>query len=138
MSYVLSIIQPPEGGAAYGKALVSVPRSDRELVALFAVAQLTLEGVPRTDAALFALGLLEESERLGTEVTHTGTGLTFRIDDADTPPNVCPCCSRLVKPEDAMFAGMDDTLCDGCYTWHRTTPQCLPANTAHPTKEFRP
>lgn len=84
----------------------------------------------RDDARQFALSLAREP--LGTELTHTPSGVTFRIDDADTPPNVCPCCSALVRPGDHAEAGMEDAYCLGCFTWQRDVPQCLPANTAHP------
>lgn len=137
MSYVLSVIHPPVTPAAFGKAEVWPPVGDPSYAAETVVT--VLLNAPYhptiTEAREFAHALKRELP--GTQRCHTQTGLTFRIDPADTPPNACPCCGRLVAPEDAMFAGEDDTLCDGCYTWYRTTPQCLPANTAH-TEEPTP
>lgn len=129
MNYVLSVVRPPVAPAAYGTAELYEPMTHKQYTADLAGDLLIGMRVRTLEARTFTIALANEPT--GTEHAHTGTGLTFRIDPADIPPNVCPCCARLVKPEDGMFAGMDDTLCDGCYTWHRTTPQCLPANTAH-------
>jgi hypothetical protein len=129
VSYVLSVIQPPVAPAAFGQATVSEPVIGEQHAADAAGDVLIDMGVRTLEARSFSIALAHELT--GTLRTHTGTAVSFRIDSASTPPNVCPCCGRLVAPEDAMFAGEDDTLCDGCYTWHRTTPQCLPANTAH-------
>lgn len=131
MSYVLSIVHPPVAPAAYGKAVVHAPAPMAETfdqVSAFMTEHFGSLGPVNLPGSL-AYQLVNTPT--GTAVYDPATSCTFRIDPADTPPNVCPCCGRLVVPEDAMFAGEDDTLCDGCYTWHRTTPQCLPANTAH-------
>lgn len=129
MSYVLSVIHPPVAPAAFGKATLTEAVSEVQHAGDVAGDILIRMDVPVMAARQFGNDLA----RLGTAVikTHEPSGFGFRIDPADTPPNACPCCGRLVAPEDAMFAGEDDTLCDGCYTWARTTPQCLPANTAH-------
>lgn len=129
MSYVLAIVMPPVAPAAFGQATITEEVISADHAADVAGDVLIRMEVPTMTARRFGTELAQ----LGTGTTkqHPGTGVSFRIDPASTPPNVCPCCGRLVAPEDAMFAGEDDTLCDGCYTWHRTTPQCLPANTAH-------
>lgn len=69
----------------------------------------------------------------GAELEYAGH--TFRIDPSEFPPNVCPCCSALVRPGEHAFAGDDEAYCTGCGPWS-DGPQCLPANTAHPVKEF--
>lgn len=128
--YVLSIIAPPIGLAAYGRAVVSSPALHRGW-AVRAPGRLIMQdfGCLQSDADALTNAMRTLPD--GTPCTDVATGLTFRIDSADTPPNACPCCRRLVAPADALFAGEDDTLCDGCYPWHRTTPQCLPAHSAH-------
>lgn len=134
MSYVLSVIHPPVDGAAFGVSSVLEGVSMRQYAADGAGAALIELGVRTLEAREFANMLAREL--LGTECMHGGTGLTFRIDDASSPPNVCPCCSRLVKPGDHADAGMEDAYCLGCFTWNRGDVQCLPANTAHPVEEI--
>lgn len=77
---------------------------------------------------------LPEGHPLGAELVHE-SGHTYRIDDSGFPPNICPCCSALVRPDASLYAGDDDTYCDGCYPYARETPQCLPANSAHPDED---
>lgn len=129
MSYVLSVIRPPVAPAAFGEATVT-----EEVIEVQHAGDVAGDILIRMDVPVMAARRFgNDLAQLGTAVVkvHEASGWGFRIDPADTPPNSCPCCGRLVAPEDAMFAGEDDTLCDGCYTWHRTTPQCLPTNTAH-------
>jgi hypothetical protein len=109
MNYVLSVVRPPEGGAAFGTATVLDPVHD---------------------FGAFATALTHELT--GTERVHTGTGLTFRIDHADRAPNACGCCGRLVLPSDHALAGSDDAHCLGCYTWSSNNIGCDPHHTAHP------
>jgi hypothetical protein len=130
MHYVLSMVHPPENGAAFGKATVFEPTPLKETAA-FEAARLLGDIVELDLVPLAVFSHQLKVKNTGTDILHEESGVTFRIDPADTPPNRCPCCGRLVKPEDSAFAGEDDTLCDGCYPWHRTTPQCLPENSAH-------
>lgn len=127
--YVLSIVRPPENGAAFGKAWI-LPGTGAVWTTARAAGNVLHHGhlVGEADTAAFVTDL--ENAPVGTPRTHTPTGLTFRIDPADNPPNVCPCCGRLVKPGDHAFAGQEDALCTGCYTWDDST-QCLSENTAH-------
>lgn len=132
--WVLSVIQKPEGGAAYGKAEtfhghLNPLRASRE------AAEILIEaGVPGEDADRFGAYDLWPAARKGISVTHDGTGLTFRIDEAENAPHSCPCedgCGRLVLPTDHPYADAEDAFCPGCFTWDRNTPACLPGNTAH-------
>jgi hypothetical protein len=135
MNYVLSVVRPPEGGAAHGKATVYEPLPERKNLHLLAYRALR-EANPSMDmdmASRYAWQIVRKD--IGFVAVESSTGLRFRIDDADTPPNVCPCCGLLVAPEDAMFAGDPKTECAGCYPWHRTDAKCQPQNTAHPTEE---
>lgn len=128
MSYVLSVIRPPVEPAAFGQADVSDPVALVQHAADIAGDSLIGEGVGTLEARDFGNALAHEL--VGTERTHTGTGVTFRIDPADNPPNVCPCCGRLSRPGEHAFAGLEDALCLGCYTYSGVT-QCLPTNSAH-------
>lgn len=128
MSYVLSVIHPPTGGAAYGKAVTLDP------VATKGALQRRIEYVLMTEAGAdksgsMAFGLAVITADPGWEIQHE-SGMTFRIDPADEAPHPCPCCGRLVLPAD-----LEDTLCAGCFTWNRGDVQCLPENTAHLTEE---
>lgn len=99
-------------------------------------------------ARIFGQALLTELTRantrapagehpLGAELEYEESGHIYRIDSSQYPPNICSCCSALVRPGDSLYAGDDDTYCDGCYPYARETPQCLPANSAHP-EEYTP
>lgn len=127
--FVLSIVLPPVEGAAFGKATVFEPVHQLGLIPVAGSAFLFRrpEIIDR-ESARMALAMVTHAP-LTTEVTHKG--VTFRIDPAERPPNVCPCCGRLVKPGDHSNAGDEDALCLGCFTWKRGVPQCLPANSAH-------
>lgn len=128
--FVLSYVLPPEEGAAFGKATVFEPVPYLARAAKTQTVQvLTQAGVPRDEARKFGLSLTLTPT--GEHLTHKGTGLVFRIDPADNPPNVCPCCGRLVKPGDHASAGDPDAYCLGCFTWQRNVPACLPENSAH-------
>jgi hypothetical protein len=131
MSYVLSIVHPPESGAAYGKATVLDPVKSMEAVhRRVAHILLTEHSTPVRESADFANALIHELT--GTGRVHTGTGLTFRIDHADRAPNACPCCGRLVNWQDHALAGSDDAYCTGCYTWGDDRKiSCDPNHTAH-------
>lgn len=131
MSYVLSVIYPPVAPAAYGRAETFQPASYKVLAASLVQAVLIRTPVVLGKGVLTQLERELEDAPTGTEIKNVESGLTFRIDDVDTPPNACPCCGRLVRPEDAMFAGDKGTLCDGCYPYGLAGPVCLPANSAH-------
>ena len=132
MSYVLSVIHPPIAPAAHGKAVVM----REEVIEIQHAADTAGDVLIRMDVPVLAARAFgNELAQLGTAAlkVHQPTGFAFRIDQAETPPNACPCCGRLVAPEDAMFAGDKDTTCDGCYPYARefAGPACLPRNTAH-------
>lgn len=133
--YVISYVQPPKDGAAFGKATVSDPLPERQN--LHTVAYWALR---KCDPCMhpdvvnrYAKQIMRKD--LGVESVEASTGLIFRIDDADNPPNVCPCCGRLNKPGEDAFAGVEDAYCLGCFTWKRGMTACLPANTAHSENE---
>lgn len=139
--YVLTVIHPPTGGAAYGKAVTLDPVSTRTALMRRVEYVLTTEaGADKSDALSFALTV--NSVDPGWETTH-GSGLAFRFDPADNAPHPCPCggedgedsCGRLVLPTDHAYAYIEDAYCTGCFTWKRGDVQCLPANTAHPAEE---
>lgn len=129
MNYVLSIVLPPEGGAAFGKAMVFETVPTIGMISLSGPGYLFNhpEIIDRESARL-ALQMVG-SAGTGSEVTHKG--VTFRIDPADRAPNACPCCGRLVLFGDHALAGSDDAYCLGCFTWKRGMTPCLPENTAH-------
>jgi hypothetical protein len=133
MNFVLAAVRPSEGEAKYGKALV--PEQDPFTTAGSAIRLLIWifsqeASVPVTlgEAREIGRGLIDAP---GREIRHSPTGLTFRIDPADKAPHACPCCGRLVLPEDHAYAAAEDAYCLGCFTWDRNTPACLPANSAH-------
>jgi hypothetical protein len=132
--FVLSYVLPPEGGAAYGKAEVCEVVTEQQQAADVAGNLLILRDVPTLAARRFCNDNLAHADT-GTDVKHAATGITFRIDPENRAPNACPCCGRLVKWGDHAFAGSDDAYCDGCYTWDRNVPGCLPENTAHTADE---
>lgn len=127
--FVLSIVLPPEEGAAFGESMVFDPVHQLGLVPVAGSAFLFRrpEIIDR-ESARMALAMVTHAP-LTTEVMHKG--VTFRIDPAEYPPNVCPCCGRLVKPDDHAFAGTPDAYCLGCFTWKRGVDACLPENSAH-------
>jgi hypothetical protein len=128
--FVLSYVRPATDGAKYGKATVEEPVT-RLQYALDKAGDVLIKAEVRTMAArLFGNAL--STVPTGTEMTHDDTGIVFRIDPAEQPPNVCPCCGRLVKPGDHAFAGTEDAYCDGCYTWgDNAVIPCSPHHTAH-------
>lgn len=75
--------------------------------------------------------LSEGADQVGAELVYADSGHVFRIDPFEFPPNVCPCCSGLVRPTDHASAGQDVAYCLGCFTWDRNVPACLPENSAH-------
>jgi hypothetical protein len=131
--FVLSIIQPPEGEAKYGKATVSEPLPRGRLFTLAYWALRNRDGWMHPEVAnRYAEQVM--SKGLGKESVETGTGLHFRVDAVENAPHICPCeggCGRLVLPDDHAYADAEDAYCDGCFTWDRNTPACLPANSAH-------
>jgi hypothetical protein len=138
VSYVLSVIHPPEAPAAYGKAEVFEPVAVR-IMGYGRVLRIAASyGLLPTHEASDMLTEVLSSMRPGEEWVHDPTGLTFRIDPADNAPHPCPCgedednpCGRLVLPTDHAYADQDDAYCGGCFTWNRGAVACLPANTAH-------
>lgn len=133
--FVLSYVLPPADGAAFGKATVFDPLPERKNLHTLAYRALTRSN-PHMDlgmASRYAEQIMRKDT--GTECVEASTGITFRIDHEDRAPNACPCCGRLVKWGDHVFAGSDDAYCLGCYTWDRNTPQCLPENSAHSANE---
>lgn len=133
--YVLSVVHPPIGLAAYGRAVVSSPALHRGW-AVRAPGRLIMQdfGCSQSDADALTNAMRTLPD--GTPCTDVATGLTFRIDLADSAPHPCPCCDRLVLPTNHAYAADEDTYCDGCFTWSHNIPACLPANTAH-TEEPR-
>lgn len=132
--YVLSIVRPPVAPAAFGQATVLDPVPYLARAAKTQAQRVLVDaGVPAEEASEFGLTL--SMRDLGTEWTHTGTGLTFRIDPEDRAPNACPCCGRLVNWQDHALAGSDDAYCLGCFTWERGMTPCLPENSAHTEEE---
>lgn len=129
--YVLSYVMPPIDGARHGKATVSEVVTQRQFAADIAGDKLISMGESTMVARRFALSLAERDT--GTEWVHPRTGIIFRIDTTDAPPNACECCGRLVKPGGHAFAGTEDAHCDGCYTWGDDSKiSCSPHHTAHP------
>jgi hypothetical protein len=124
-SYVLSYVRPDRTAVVLDPVPYVARAAKRQAVHI-----LTDAGIPQEEARRF--GLMLTLAAPGTEITHEPSGLVFRIDPAEFPPNVCPCCRALVRPGDHAMAGSEDAYCLGCFTWSRNTPQCLPANTAHP------
>ena len=133
--FVMSYVLPPANGATFGKAEVCEMVSEKQQAADVAGNLLILRDVPTLAARRFCNDNLAHADT-GTDVKHAATGITFRIDHVDRAPNACPCCGRLVKWPDNPFAGSDDAYCDGCYTWDRNTPQCLPENSCHTWAEI--
>lgn len=129
MNYVLTFTRPPRPGAAFGPAKIHPKEKEKAQAAQRARGSLLRRGVDNEAASTLALRLLDEP--LGTEIRDAKTGRTYRIDDADNAPHLCPCCRRLVLPTDHADAHMEDAYCLGCFTWRRDVPQCLPANSAH-------
>lgn len=126
MQYVLSVIHPDKTAVVldpvgHPAALV------RRVAYILSTPPYT---VTSEEARRFGLTLTRKP--LATEWVNTETGFIFRIDGSKYPPNVCPCCKALVRPDDHEAAGQEDALCLGCFTWKRGVPQCLPENTAHP------
>lgn len=130
MSFVLSVVRPPEEGAAFGKATVSDLLTSRETAVNLVAHVLKDSGMTHQEIRSFFQRKVWQKE-WSQEITHEGTGIQFRLDDMQFVPNVCPCCGRLVKHGDHALAGSEDAYCLGCFTWKRGVPQCLPENTAH-------
>jgi len=82
MSYVLSVIHPPIAPAAFGKADVSEEVIEVQHAADIAGDSLIGKGVPTLAARSFANDLAQAGP--GVPRTHEPTGLTFRIDPANT------------------------------------------------------
>ena len=136
MSYVLSIVHPPENGATFGKAEVTEVVTHVQYAADLA-GQMLIDGGENTlPARFFANHLANEVHSM--PYAYPGTGLTFRIDPADNAPHPCPCCGRLVLPDAHGQARHEDAYCLGCYTWARGDEGCLPRNTAHSNERHRP
>jgi hypothetical protein len=144
MSYVLTVIHPPVNGAAFGKAVVLDP-VPYHATAAKRQARYVLEtegGATHEESGDFGMKLV--LAEVGRLVTHEPSGLTFRIDPADSAPHPCPCgneedgeniCRRLVLPTDHAYADAEDAYCLGCFTWSRDVEACLPENTAHAAEE---
>ncbi|MFE0472630.1 hypothetical protein ACFW2V_13545 [Streptomyces sp. NPDC058947] len=132
--FVLTVIQPPEGVAKYGKATVFQPCPERKNLHTLAYRALR-ERNPHMDlgtASRYAEQIVRKP--FGQEVVEASTGLLFRIDRAEEAPHPCPCedgCGRLVLPTDHLYADAEDAYCPGCFTWDRNVPACLPENSAH-------
>jgi hypothetical protein len=133
--YVLSYVQPPKDGAAFGKAVVLDPRKHTSHTAVQVSAVLREHNPHMTRSEADRYGLQIARKDLRVESVESSTGLRFRIDSEDRAPNVCPCCGRLVDFGDHVLAGSDDAYCLGCFTWKRGMTPCLPENTAHPESE---
>jgi DNA-directed RNA polymerase subunit RPC12/RpoP len=118
-NFVLSVIQPPEGEAKYGKVTVSEPLPKGKLFTLAYWAIRERDGWMHPEVAnWFAAQVM--SRGVGRELVETGTGLHFRIDRADNAPYICASCGRLVPPEEAeetrthSRGGERNELCPGC------------------------
>lgn len=135
MSYVLSVIHPPTAPAAFGQARVVGKAVTPELAADMLVRSVSTEAqIPEDDRPEIARKLLSARMPSGWSLYLTGPGREgwrLRVDHADNAPHPCPCCERLVLPEDHADAHLDDAYCLGCFTWKRDVPGCLPANSAH-------
>lgn len=131
MSYVLSVIHPPVAPAAHGKAVIM----QEEVIEIQHAGDAAGDVLIRMDVPVMVARMFgNHLARIGTGVTETHqlSGFAFRVDPADNAPHPCPCCERLVLPEDHAYAGHDDALCTGCFSWGPPQiPQCHPANTAH-------
>lgn len=134
MSFILSAINRPVGDARHGKSTVFEAVTEKQHAADVAGNYLILHGVSTLAARRFCNALVATLDT-GTEITHAGTGITFRIDTEEQAPNVCPCCGRLVVWGDHAYAGSEDAYCLGCFTWSRSVEPCQPGNSAHTTKE---
>lgn len=136
MNYVLSVVEPPEPPAAYGRAFTFDPVPTLTAVYHQASYILTTEyDAPLAQAEEFASALIADvaGER-AKHRTDEDTGVTFWIHPEAAAPHPCPCCGRLVQVTDHAYADAEDAYCLGCFTWSRSVRQCLPANSAH-TKE---
>lgn len=129
MSFVLSVVMPPVAPAAFGQASITEVVTEKQHAVDVAGDILIRMDVPVMAARQFGIRLGDTDT--STDVLHETSGVVFRIDDAEFPPNVCPCCDRLVKPGDHAMARTDDAYCLGCFTWKRDMIACLPENTAH-------
>lgn len=130
MSYVLSVIKPPENGAAFGKAEVHPPMQALQSAAVVVTLTLvTFANVEDREAEKFGLSLL--TKRTSADIRHDASGIIFRIDPEGRAPNACPCCGRLVTWGDHALAGSDDAYCLGCFTWKRGMVPCSPHESAH-------
>lgn len=129
--YVLAVVRPPEGEAKFGKATVLEPMPDmgRIFTQIYWELRKRDGGMHPEVANKHAQEIT--SQPTATDVVEASTGLTFRIEPEDRAPNICPCCTGLVKFGVHAFAGREDAYCTGCYTWDRSTPGCLPGNSAH-------
>lgn len=133
--FVLSVVHPPEGGAKFGRAVTlnpvrAVTRAAKEQAVYLLV---TEGGLPDDDAWEF--GSILSKTTPGTLLTDELSGLSFRIDSADDAPHPCPCCDRLVLPDDHAYASIEDAFCLGCFKWKRGMEPCLPEDSAHSERE---
>lgn len=129
MSYALSIICPPEGDAAYGKAKIYTPISAAQVMSTVARTAQREVGLSPSAAQKLSTSMLKAGQ--GVALPRAGSGWMFRLDPASCAPHPCPCCFRVVLPSDHAHAGHEDALCEGCYTWDRGVKGCLPESTAH-------
>ncbi|MBD3004607.1 hypothetical protein [Streptomyces sp. 5-10] len=131
--FVLSVVKPPEGEAKYGKAEVCEPVAERGK--LFTQVYWALRERNGWMHPEVANKHAEGVYLIDTGSTVTCEGLTFRIDKAENAPHACPCCGRLVLPDDHSFAAPRDADCLGCFTWEVDAPAHLPQNSAHAVKK---
>ncbi len=133
MSYVVSLVHPPVGGAAFGKSAVDyVPTLGLVATATYRLITRESPFVSLSDAR--TLAQITAQVDLSTDIEHV-SGLTVRCDPQDEAPHPCWCCERLVLPTDHALAGEEDALCTGCYTWARGEDQCLHEHSAHASGE---
>ncbi|MCP9209570.1 hypothetical protein [Streptomyces cucumeris] len=131
MSFVLSVIQPPEGEARYGKATVSTPVPERKNLHTIAYWAMRKHSPHMHPDEISRYAGQIANKKTGEVAVEASTGLAFRVDEEEDAPHACPCCERLVLPEDHAHASAEDAYCLGCFTWDRNTEQCLPGNSAH-------
>ncbi len=132
MSYVLSIVRPPENGAAYGKATVHEGLLNPVEISQTVRAYIRILETDTDWETVRRFADNVGNEETGTVRACAPSGLVFRVDPEDRAPNACPCCGRLVLWSDHALAGSDDAYCDGCYVWSEASKiSCDPQHTAH-------
>lgn len=137
MQYALSIVEPPQGAAGYGKVKVIGPIPEHAVFRRIYWALRERDAALHPDVANKFASEITRKE-IGTGTTEPSTGLSVylhKVTENDEPPHPCPCCGRLVLPDAHAYAGSEDAYCTGCFTWDRNVPACLPKNTAHATRE---